>query len=920
MRKRFPYILYVIALMVLTPIPSTAQSVVDYFGTAVHDSKAISVQNTQYRLEEICHNGIDDDGDGLIDCEDGDCEQLLNGGFENIPLSPYPGSSITFPPYPTFISSWAAVNIDGEVFYSSTSKPAAEGSKYASLLQNAGANPRQPWSENSWNGGGYDRFLFLAETKPLESYNVSFSHAADNRYNYLGNLTLVQIQSMETDYYYDTLITTPGLFDWQPVLIQFEADAETQNVAILFSAYGPGNTSVVVDGMNFCGNRDHPVEAVDDIVTTPMDQQVDIDILSNDAFIPEENVTVSILSEPGHGTYQINPNGTVSYTPDNNLVLADSFKYEVCNHALNPVSCDAAWVYIAIEGLAPVAVDDIDSTYEGQALNIRVVANDFDSDNQLNLSSISFIEQNEPLHGTVQKHDDGSLTYAPEDDFIGLDQFSYVICDVSLPSALRDTAVVSIHVIQEPETAVTDTFQLSVVEDESIEICAGVYFEVHPDGGLAVCGPGESGYMIEEDDGCATYFPKTNHNGVDVICLVSCDGSTCDTSIFIIDIIPANDRPFAEDDRAITLEDHSVNIAILSNDFDVDGNVLMMENVSILDQPDYGSVVKHPSIGLIYNPEQNYIGNDTITYLVCDNGHPELCDWATVIVQVIPQSDTLYVSVNEDSQISLCSDSVVNLNDSDMSGIIFENGETEPNSTITTPCFDYKPDRDFNGLDTVLMVICYKNTLCDTIIFVIDVLPINDAPLIVDDLATTGVGNSVLIPVTSNDSDPQDNGMIDEGSLIILEAPHDGYVSINNNGVVEYIPNPGFEGTDSFSYRACDLGWPAPALCGEASVHVEVVGGDEMISCMIPEAFSPNGDGLYDQFRIPCTEYYPDLDLFVYDRFGNQMFQSTGGYQNDWDGTVQHTGRLMRDGTYYWVVRFNDGHTKDRAGHVLIWR
>ena len=115
---------------------------------------------------EDCQNGVDDDGDGLIDCADGDCQVLDNGGFESVPTSTAPNSFVTFPQYPNFLGSWAAVNIDGEVFYESASRPAFEGHRYASLLQNAGANPKQAWNENTWQAGGYDRFLFIENTFP----------------------------------------------------------------------------------------------------------------------------------------------------------------------------------------------------------------------------------------------------------------------------------------------------------------------------------------------------------------------------------------------------------------------------------------------------------------------------------------------------------------------------------------------------------------------------------------------------------------------------------------------------------------------------------------------------------------------------------------------------------------------------------
>ena len=44
------------------------------------------------------------------------------------------------------------------------------------------------------------------------------------------------------------------------------------------------------------------------------------------------------------------------------------------------------------------------------------------------------------------------------------------------------------------------------------------------------------------------------------------------------------------------------------------------------------------------------------------------------------------------------------------------------------------------------------------------------------------------------------------------------------------------------------------------------------------------------------------------------------GYANDWEGIWDKSLENLPDGTYYWIVRFNDGISKDRAGYVLILR
>lgn len=766
---------------------------------------------------ENCFNGIDDDGDGLADCLDGDCQVLSNGGFEDVPMNESPNSFVTFPPFPTFMGSWAAVNIDGEVFYESGSRPAYEGSKYASLLQNAGANPRMPWNETSWGAGGYDRFLFIANTYPSTDYNMAFMHAADNRYSYFGDRTLVQVQSMDTDYYFDTLIATPGYFDWTEVILPFTTDASTNSVAILFSAYSPNNASVLVDGLRLCGAVVPDVVAVDDAANVQMNTPTAIDVLANDANLPAGGLEMNIYwnNEPDHGTAVVQPDGTVIYTPDPGYLGPDEFSYEICN-------------------------------------------------------TLSFQHQ----------------------------------CDV---------AVVSVNVVEETSMSV-DTFYLSIDEEENIQLCAE-YFEVAAPENTTICAGGQLGSTSVVNNDCVGYVALPDMTGTDELCIIQCGGQECDTSVFIIEILPVNDAPQAEDDLAFARIDQPVQIPILANDFDPD-HTLNMANVLLLDEPVNGTVLMGPENYLTYTPFEGFAGMDSLLYLVCDDGDPALCDAARVRIRVDEAPDTSYIIIAEDASATLCLDTL-GLGTSGPGTSSFSFAASGQSQSLSLSCAGYDPVPDYHGMDTLWIVNCGE--VCDTSIFVIEIRPVNDKPVAKDDQAVTGMEEEVSIDVAANDEDPADGGGMDVSSLRIIEWPAFGYAAAQADGSVIYTPNAGFSGKDELRYVIFDLGEPMPARCDTARVEIHVA-SDEGIDCFIPESFSPNGDGLYDQFRIECADYYNDMELVVYDRYGNEVYQSGNGYRNDWEGRSLRKNEPLRDGTYFWVVKFNDGHTKDRAGHVLIWR
>jgi gliding motility-associated-like protein len=84
----------------------------------------------------------------------------------------------------------------------------------------------------------------------------------------------------------------------------------------------------------------------------------------------------------------------------------------------------------------------------------------------------------------------------------------------------------------------------------------------------------------------------------------------------------------------------------------------------------------------------------------------------------------------------------------------------------------------------------------------------------------------------------------------------------------------------------------------------------------VPNAFTPNGDGLNDELR--ATGYgISDIKLTVYDRWGTRLFM---GVNEGWNGSFN--GRICQEGLYTWVLEFNSisGMRKQRTGVVSLMR
>jgi hypothetical protein len=116
----------------------------------------------------------------------------------------------------------------------------------------------------------------------------------------------------------------------------------------------------------------------------------------------------------------------------------------------------------------------------------------------------------------------------------------------------------------------------------------------------------------------------------------------------------------------------------------------------------------------------------------------------------------------------------------------------------------YTPDPGFSGTDSFTYQVCDPEAACDAATVTITVSSGNQPPVARNDRATTDEDTSVVVNALANDDDPDDG--LDPTSVQITAAPANGSVSVNPaTGAITYTPDPGFWGTDSYSYQVCDL-------------------------------------------------------------------------------------------------------------------
>ncbi len=186
----------------------------------------------------------------------------------------------------------------------------------------------------------------------------------------------------------------------------------------------------------------------------------------------------------------------------------------------------------------------------------------------------------------------------------------------------------------------------------------------------------------------------------------------------------------------------------------------------------------------------------------------------------------------------------------------------------------------------------------------------------VTDLSTGCTGQNA-ISVTRH-AQPQlnvsrDTSILQHASLQLFASGADSYTWspdrwLDNPGMANPIATP----ADSITYTV--TGTNEFGCTASRQVHIDLARG-----VYFPSAFSPNGDGLNDEFRIVNFGYQFLKEFRIFNRWGQQVFFTMNGRQG-WDGTFNN--QQADAGTYHYLIRMkmDDGTENVIRGDLTLVR
>ncbi len=541
-------------------------------------------------------------------------------------------------------------------------------------------------------------------------------------------------------------------------------------------------------------------------------------IISNDKDVEGNPLSSYMWLPPRHGDFGLNQDGSFDYYPDKNYCGQDTFAYYLID-GFGYSSFTNVAIDVTCFNRAPIAnvYDAVIPANYAAPLDLSNYSFDPDAD------VITYSIVTAPTNGTVQLNPTtGQLTYTSAHPYQGLDFFIYKVQD---PGGLSDTGKVTFDIYNVGPNASADNYTTSEDNCLTVNAANGVVkndFDSNSDPMYVIIKSlPTQGTLVMNPDGSFVYCPSANFVGFDTFKYAVTDGiDTSNQTTVNITTTAVNDAPVAVDDYATVVGNSSLTASAAINDSDLEGDALTYK---VIVAPLHGTVTMNANGGFVYTPALGFKGSDQFRYQLKDQ--PGALDTATVFINVLPPPNTAPTtvqnsySVAEDNTLFINAPGILaNDNDADGDALVPHLKSAPAHGSLIVNAsggFSYKPYADYFGSD-VFTYAAYdgmaegnvielekRNGIGNVVNVTINVTPINDDPLAVNDFYTCAANSYLVVNtpgVLVNDIDVDNDAL----TAVVTSAPSNGSLTFNSDGSFVYSPDAGYYGPDYFEYQVTD--------------------------------------------------------------------------------------------------------------------
>lgn len=581
-----------------------------------------------------------------------------------------------------------------------------------------------------------------------------------------------------------------GAFQYTP-----EANYHGQDSFTFKANDGQLDSSVATVQITITPINDAPT-ANPDSAQVESGQQVSIAVLSNDADIENDPLTIAAVTTPAHGQAVI-ANGGISYTANADFIGTDSFSYTI-NDGAGGTASGTVTITVVTSNESFTYTWDYDATVSGLA------------GFKLYINGGLICETSNPAARTL-------TCQAPKTT--GVKAFSLKAIGANAAETNPSNTIIfdpnakvtpQVPVNAAP-TAADQT--LTLLEDASAHGTLAATDTNNDPLTFSIVTPPAHGVATVTSSGAFTYMPMANFNGTDNFAFKVNDGKA-DSAVATVSltITPVNDSPAAVAVSLAVTEDTPASGQL--SGADPDGDSL---SYSIVTNGSKGmATITNAATGTFtYAPANNENGQDSITYRVNDG---KLTAEAKVVVAITPVNDAPLaandaLATEEDTLVS----GQLSGFDPDGDRLIYSvvtNGSKGTVSIVDTAIglFTYTPSANAHGQDIFVYKVSDGVLTADATV-VVTIAPVNDAPLaanaslsVIEDAASSGQLSA---------SDPDYDGL--SYSIVTNGSKGTAIISDAATGTFIYTPSANQNGQDSFVWRVSD-----GAITADATVTVTI--------------------------------------------------------------------------------------------------
>ncbi|WP_061027047.1 tandem-95 repeat protein [Vibrio jasicida] len=566
----------------------------------------------------------------------------------------------------------------------------------------------------------------------------------------------------------------------------------------------------------------------------------------NDAFSDVDNLDSELtFSVSGNSNIQVSiVDGIATITPTADWNGSEELTFTATDPDGEVVSQTVDFTVNAVADIVADSADIVEDT--------PTILDVLDNDSFEGQSPVVTVESGDgPTNGSVFVNNDGTITYTPNQDYNGADEFTYTVTS----GGVTETTTVSLNVTPENDKPVVENILADQVLPEdfaeyTINLNDAFSDVDNADSELTFAVSGNSNIQVSIADGVATITPTADWNGSEELTFTATDpdgksvSQTVDFTVNAVADIVADSADIVEDTPTI--------LDVLDNDsFEGQSPVVTVESG---DGPTNGSVVVNNDGTITYTPNQDYNGADEFTYTVTSGGVTET---TTVTLNVTPVNDKPVVENTIADQVlpEDFAEYTINLNDA-FSDV--DNADSELTFTVSgnnniqvsivdgiatiTPTADWNGSeeltftaKDPSGLEVSQTVDFTVNAVADIVADSADI--VEDTPTILDVLDNDSFeGQSPVVTVESGD------------------GPTNGSVVVNNDGTITYTPNQDYNGADEFTYTVTSGGVTETTT---VTLNVTPVNDKPVVENTIADQVLPED---FAEYTINLNDAFSDVD------------------------------------------------------------